>query len=108
MPAEPSIHAMPYMPCRPVQHQPHQAPTSPRRPVEQTAANPLLDEIEALQDQVLADLNQLNQRIESVLKVHLATEAAEDAAQIKQHDLPAVIQPPYLHLTTFLPARIAG
>ena len=76
--------------------------------MEQTAANPLLDEIEALQDQVLADLNQLNQRIESVLKVHLATEAAEDAAQIKRIDLPAVIQPPYLHLTTFLPTRIAG
>ena len=84
------------------------SPTSPRRPVEQTAANPLLDEIEALQHQVLADMDQLNQKIETVLKVHLATEAAENADQPNRHDLPAIIQPPYLHLTTFLPARIAG
>ncbi len=85
--------------------------------MEHESANPLLDEIEALQDQVLSELDDLNNRIETVLKVHLATEAGEIAAvapdsltaeEDKQpggHDLPAVIHLPYLHLTTFLPAR---
>ena len=39
-----------------------------------------LDEIEALQDQVLSELDDLNNRIETVLKVHLATEASEIVA----------------------------
>ena len=46
----------------------------------QDAANPLLDEIEALQDQVLSELDQLNRQIESVLKVHLAAEAGEEVS----------------------------
>ena len=85
--------------------------------MEHASANPLLDEIEALQDQVLSELDDLNNRIETVLKVHLATEAgevavvaahsiaAEEAGQLGGHDLPAVIHRPYLHMTTFLPAR---
>ena len=85
--------------------------------MEHASANPLLDEIEALQDQVLSELDELNNRIETVLRVHLATEAGEIAAvaahsltaeedkQPAGHDLPAVIHLPYLHLTTFLPAR---
>ena len=85
--------------------------------MEHESANPLLDEIEALQDQVLSELDELNNRIETVLKVHLATEAGEIAAvgadsltaeedkQLAGHDLPAVIHLPYLHLTAFLPAR---
>lgn len=84
-----------------------------RLSVEHTSANPLLDEIEALQDQVLNELDELNQRIETVLKVHLATDAGEVAvipadsiaAGSTSHELPAVIHGPYLHLTTFLPAR---
>jgi hypothetical protein len=88
--------------------------------VEQAVANPLLDEIEALQDQVLADLDQLNRQIETVLKVQLTTEAGEGAGpanessaddpadKLIRYDLPMVIQPPYLHLTAFLPTRIAG
>jgi hypothetical protein len=98
--------------------------------VEQAAANPLLDEIEALQDQVLADLDQLNRQIETVLKVQLTTEAGEgagpanessanessanessaddSAGKLIRYDLPMVIQPPCLHLTAFLPVRIAG
>ncbi len=88
--------------------------------MEQAAANPLLDEIEALQDQVLADLDQLNRQIETVLKVQLTTEAAEGAdpanessaddpaGKLIRYDLPMVIQPPCLHLTAFLPVRIAG
>ena len=85
--------------------------------MEHESANPLLDEIEALQDQVLSELDELNNRIETVLKVHLATEAGEIATvgadsltakedkQLAGHDLPAVIHLPYLHLTAFLPAR---
>ena len=85
--------------------------------MEHASANPLLDEIEALQDQVLSELDELNNRIETVLKLHLATEAgevavvaahsiaAEEAGRPGGHDLPAVIHLPYLHLTTFLPAR---
>ena len=85
--------------------------------MEHESANPLLDEIEALQDQVLSELDELNNRIETVLKVHLATEAgeiatvgadsltAEEDKQLAGHDLPAVIHLPYLHLTAFLPAR---
>ena len=85
--------------------------------MEHESANPLLDEIEALQDQVLSELDELNNRIETVLRVHLATESGEIAAvaahsltaeedkQPAGHDLPAVIHLPYLHLTTFLPAR---
>ena len=103
--------------------------------MEQAAANPLLDEIEALQDQVLADLDQLNRQIETVLKVQLTTEAGEgagpanessanessanessanesagndSAGKLIRYDLPMVIQPPCLHLTAFLPVRIAG
>lgn len=93
--------------------------------MEQAAANPLLDEIEALQDQVLADLDQLNRQIETVLKVQLTTEAGEGAGpanessanessaddpagKLIRYDLPMVIQPPCLHLTAFLPVRIAG
>ncbi|MBC18792.1 MAG: hypothetical protein CMJ74_00845 [Planctomycetaceae bacterium] len=88
-----------------------------RPSVEHVSANPLLDEIEALQDQVLSELDQLNKKIETVLKVHLATEAgeiaviaadsvgSEGASQSDQHAVPAIIHRPYLHLTTFLPAR---
>ena len=88
--------------------------------MEQAAANPLLDEIEALQDQVLADLDQLNRQIETVLKVQLAAETGEGAGpanessaddpagKLIRSDLPMIIQPPYLHLTAFLPVRIAG
>ena len=85
--------------------------------MEHASANPLLDEIEALQDQVLSELDELNNRIETVLKVHLATEAGEIAAvaadsltaeeneQRGGKALPAIVHLPYLHLTTFLPAR---
>ena len=77
--------------------------------MEHASANPLLDEIEALQDQVLSELDELNNKIETVLRVHLATEAGEIAAEEDKqpagHDLPAVIHLPYLHLTTFLPGR---
>ena len=77
-----------------------------RLSVEHASANPLLDEIEALQDQVLSELDELNNRIETVLRVHLATEAgevaviaadstaAEAARQPGGHDLPAVIHGP--------------
>ena len=83
----------------------------------QDAANPLLDEIEALQDQVLSELDQLNRQIESVLKVHLAAEAGEEAKshadcnesdEILRRDLPMVVRAPYLQPTLFLPARIAS
>jgi len=85
-----------------------------------STANPLLDEIESLQDQVLADLDVLNDQIKTVLKLHLATEAGTagqtaatataetDGEAIIRHDLPMLIRPPYLHPTLFLPARIAG
>ena len=84
----------------------------------QAAANPLLDEIDTLQDQVLAELDQLNRQIESVLKVHLAAEANGEASieekidgpagAIIRHDVPMVIQPPFLHPTLFLPTRMAS
>ncbi len=88
--------------------------------MKEATANPLLDEIEALQDQVLAELDELNQRIETVLKIELATDAAGDVENTSdpagestvdkstRHTLPMVIAPQYLHLTTFLPARVAG
>jgi hypothetical protein len=67
--------------------------------------NQLLDDIEALQDQVLLELAALNQQIEGILKCQLTAEAAEEKPcetntvgkepPLARVNLPMVILPSY-------------